>query len=119
VPELQQSLFAGYPMTNAAVTTATNPRQAVIDATTDKADAEWKGRYRAFALDYLAIHADGTAEEIRLAYNERPGLPKTDKQQSSGGIFQRLVKSGQIEPCGMRRSTIYGNMLQVYRLKRS
>lgn len=93
-----------------------NPRQAVIDSTLKKADEEWKARYRKFVLEFAEKATEEfTAEEVRLAYLDTPGVPHAEKEQASGKLFQQLAKQGLLVPGGMKKSTIYGNKLQAYR----
>lgn len=105
--DLQTTLFNGNG--EPSVYATANPRQAIVDATLDKADSDWKARYRAFVLDY-ADKADDefTAEDVRLAYLATPGLPHTDREQASGKLFQRLVKEGLLVPGGMKRRSFTG-----------
>lgn len=93
----------------------TNPRQAYIDNALKRAREEWKARYEAFILEYAAGATEPfTAETVRERYLSTPGVPKTDAEQASGGIFQRLVKERKLHPAGMIRSKKFGNMLQAY-----
>lgn len=89
-------------------------RRHARDAAYDAADEDWKVKYEFFILQYLAMHRDGTAEDIRLAYEDR-GLPQTSgSKRASGGIFVRLRKAGKIRETGKRKSRLFGNDLTVY-----
>jgi hypothetical protein len=93
-----------------------NPRQDVIDSTLDKADEEWKARYQKFVLEFAERATEPfSAEDVREAYLATPGLPHTDREQASGGIFMKLAKSGQLVKVGKKRSRIYGNDLTTYK----
>jgi hypothetical protein len=89
-------------------------REAAMKAAYDAADERFREEYRAFVLRYLGKHVDGTAEEIRLAY-ERSGLPGPRCKRASGQIFRELRRDGAIVECGKRRSKLYGNDLATYR----
>lgn len=89
-------------------------REQAMQAAYAAADERFRTEYRAFVLRYLTKHADGSAEEIRLAY-ERSGLPRPRVKRASGQIFKDLRKEGLIVECGKRRSRLYGNDLATYR----
>lgn len=92
-----------------------NPRQKQIDAVLKKARDAWKARYELFILDFAALADEPfTAEDVREIYLRMPGLPHTDKEQASGGIFQRLAKQGKLLHAGTKRSRKFGNLLQAY-----
>jgi hypothetical protein len=90
-------------------------RFAVAAATYEFADDEWKECYEAFVLEYLTTHESGTAEDIRLAFEEDESNPQPGKsKRASGQIFIRLHKAKRIYRVGKERSRIYGNDLTVY-----
>lgn len=98
-----------------AVSAPINPRQHAIEATLAKAKEEWKERYRKFILEFADKASEPfTAEDVREAYLATPGVPTTDKEQASGGIFQRLAKDRLLQKAGMIRSRRFGNFLQAY-----
>lgn len=92
-----------------------NVRQKHIDAALAKAHEAWKVRFEEFILEYAARATQPFAgEDVWGAYDATPGLPRTERRQAAGGIFQRLVKSRRLRPSGMKRSVKYGNFLQTY-----
>ncbi len=96
-----------------------NPRQAVIDAVLAKEAEAWKQRYEQFVLDYAKNATEMfTAEEVRLAYLSTPNLPHAAREQSSGGIYQRLRREGVLIVSGQKRSKKFGNKLDAYRYAR-
>ena len=91
-------------------------RHDAMEAAYKAADAAFKVEYEAFILRYLEKHSTGTAEDMRLAY-EAARLPQTpNSKRCSGGIFVRLKRRGLIEDAGMKRSALYGNKVQQYKL---
>jgi uncharacterized membrane-anchored protein len=53
MPDIQRSLFAGYPTTNVA--TANNPRQDAIDRAFEKADKDFLDKYERFLVNTAAF----------------------------------------------------------------
>lgn len=94
---------------------AGNVRQKQIDAALAKAHDAWRVRFEEFILEYAARATEPfTGEDVWDAYDATPGQPRTDRRQAAGGIFQRLVRTGQLQRAEMKRSRKFGNFLQAY-----
>lgn len=90
-------------------------RYEVMRAAEAAANAKWREAYEEFILRYLTQHADGTAEDIRNAYNANPRNPRTKSEQASGGIFARLKRKDLIRDIGWRQSRKFGNNLTIWK----
>jgi hypothetical protein len=81
-----------------------------------RANELWVKEYSAFILQFARKENVFTAEDVRLAYCGDKSRVQTFSQQASGQIFRDLIKRGVLIKDGSKKSVIYGNLLQAYRL---
>lgn len=91
-------------------------RKAAREAVYSRQSEAFKAAYAAFVLEWLRIHGEASNEPIRAAYARDRWRPQPNAWQSAGGVFVRLIRSGEIREVGKERSKKFGNDLSVYEL---
>lgn len=103
------------PMISPTVHTYEAPRQKQIDAAFENADADFIERYTRFIRSYAAIYDDFIAGDVTTAFEQKHFKLSPRQKKSLGGLFQRLLKSGEIVATGGYRKRDQGNPSSVYR----
>lgn len=95
-----------------------SPRQAQIDAAFEHADEEFIERYTRFARAYASIYPDFIAGEVTAAFEKKHFKLSPRQKKALGGVYQRMLKSGEIVATGGYRKRDQGNPSAIYRRKR-
>jgi len=100
-----------------AVAEPSNVRQPIIDSVFERADAAFLERYGLFLVTFGRTVVDFIAGDVTAAYERRYGKISPSQKKSLGGLYQRAIKHGTIEPTNEYRKRDQGNVAAIYRLK--
>ncbi len=95
-----------------------HPRAEQIELAFVHADDDFIEKYTRFVIVFADVHFDFIAGEVTEQFEKRHFKLDDRQKKALGGLYQRLLKSGEIVKTGTYRSRNQGNASAVYARKR-